>query len=484
MYQWNRTDEFIQAHNSSALGRVYQLAHNEFSHLGPEYFIATHTGEIEPPPEVQEVTLQQIQLEWKLGATHAGTAWPKLAGPIDYRVVPKADGTTVNAIGPVRDQKICGSCYIFAVVAQIQAFIALWARTDDGLLRPARNAGAALAMQPFLNCAYTDPLLPTYKTWGAWRAPYAGNQDPARYQCEGWNTLDYTLSLLSDEFNIVGVNNIKNTCATRTSTEKHVDKTFQLLKEFVSNDFFGRGGVYNIPLNYPFWSTWATPKADRICRSVDTCRYVVGETCKRGCLECPSPEGVPLTQKTYLAGGSCNNAIRTTACGTPLASVNGQPMGTGGVCNSHCPCAPGDVVTYATPERPATQALCNGCSTWKVSRLAAPGSWTYTGDLAADVRSQIYEHVLRRYGPFPVAIYVTPAWKQYKSGLLVPDQNYERTNHAVLLMGCTSDTWIIRNSWGEYWGVKGHAHIPRVVPGITSNRGPFSMLYSAPTFFT
>ncbi len=34
-------------------------------------------------------------------------------------------------------------------------------------------------------------------------------------------------------------------------------------------------------------------------------------------------------------------------------------------------------------------------------------------------------------------------------------------NHAVLLIGYTSNAWIIKNSWGTNWGLGGYIHVTR-----------------------
>jgi C1A family cysteine protease len=49
----------------------------------------------------------------------------------------------------------------------------------------------------------------------------------------------------------------------------------------------------------------------------------------------------------------------------------------------------------------------------------------------------------------------------YSSGILSCHHNTEM-NHAVLLVGYTQDSWIIKNSWGANWGEKGFIRISNV----------------------
>ena len=71
----------------------------------------------------------------------------------------------------------------------------------------------------------------------------------------------------------------------------------------------------------------------------------------------------------------------------------------------------------------------------------------------------------------PIAISVSAEnWEYYGSGVFRCDLT-DPINHAVLLVGYTSDYWIIKNSWGEDWGMDGYIWILRTEedgPGLCS----------------
>lgn len=56
----------------------------------------------------------------------------------------------------------------------------------------------------------------------------------------------------------------------------------------------------------------------------------------------------------------------------------------------------------------------------------------------------------------------------YKSGILNCCTDIISTNHAVLAVGYGSengqDYWLVKNSWGNYWGEDGYIRIA-IVPG-------------------
>jgi hypothetical protein len=62
-------------------------------------------------------------------------------------------------------------------------------------------------------------------------------------------------------------------------------------------------------------------------------------------------------------------------------------------------------------------------------------------------------------GPIALAISAV-GWESYSSGVYQCPTN-SPINHAVLLVGFTSDYWIIKNSWGSDWGQGGFIYVSR-----------------------
>jgi C1A family cysteine protease len=59
-------------------------------------------------------------------------------------------------------------------------------------------------------------------------------------------------------------------------------------------------------------------------------------------------------------------------------------------------------------------------------------------------------------GPVSVAVDAS-AWSSYRSGIFKACGT--SLNHGVTLVGYTSDTWIIKNSWGASWGEQGYIRL-------------------------
>jgi len=83
----------------------------------------------------------------------------------------------------------------------------------------------------------------------------------------------------------------------------------------------------------------------------------------------------------------------------------------------------------------------------------------------------IFDGLLEK-GPVAVAVAVNDAWYKYSTGIF-NENCTPQINHAVTLIGyvlkgkCSPAHYIIRNSWGERWGEKGHI---RIIDDDSNNR--------------
>jgi cathepsin L len=68
---------------------------------------------------------------------------------------------------------------------------------------------------------------------------------------------------------------------------------------------------------------------------------------------------------------------------------------------------------------------------------------------------------LVKYGPLAITVYVSPAFQAYTGGTFNEHYNTTNINHAITLVGWndTKRAWLIKNSWGPYWGEGGYMWI-------------------------
>ena len=74
-------------------------------------------------------------------------------------------------------------------------------------------------------------------------------------------------------------------------------------------------------------------------------------------------------------------------------------------------------------------------------------------------------YIVRRFGPVAVGIDVgtTELLFYYNGGIFPGDACGKSIDHAVTIVGYTPKYWIIKNSWGKKWGVKGYLYLERGV---------------------
>ena len=65
---------------------------------------------------------------------------------------------------------------------------------------------------------------------------------------------------------------------------------------------------------------------------------------------------------------------------------------------------------------------------------------------------RMMEHLLHRYGPISVGIDTDNDYIQdYTGGIFPAEACGTEVDHAMLVVGYTEDSWILKNSWSPYW---------------------------------
>jgi len=107
----------------------------------------------------------------------------------------------------------------------------------------------------------------------------------------------------------------------------------------------------------------------------------------------------------------------------------------------------------------ATDAAC-GCP---YAHPYCLDSWYYIGPVEGEPTvEQIKQAILQR-GPVTVGLYVNLPFQAYTGGVFNACQ-HDFTNHVVVIVGWDDrlgehGAWIVRNSWGTYWGMEGYAYV-------------------------
>jgi C1A family cysteine protease len=88
--------------------------------------------------------------------------------------------------------------------------------------------------------------------------------------------------------------------------------------------------------------------------------------------------------------------------------------------------------------------------------------WEYGyvgGQLSSSSTTQIKE-ALCQYGVLATTINATKMFSHYKSGVF-DEKDPGQINHAISIVGWddSKKAWLIRNSWGTWWGMEGYAWV-------------------------
>jgi C1A family cysteine protease len=114
------------------------------------------------------------------------------------------------------------------------------------------------------------------------------------------------------------------------------------------------------------------------------------------------------------------------------------------------------IATEACFPYQASDSACTLCPDWSESAWKISNTYgTY--------QQPDYKRYISTYGPMSATMPVYADFFVYSGGVYQRTSNNYKGNHAIVIVGWndTEDCWIIRNSWGEYWGEDGYARIPR-----------------------
>jgi len=86
--------------------------------------------------------------------------------------------------------------------------------------------------------------------------------------------------------------------------------------------------------------------------------------------------------------------------------------------------------------------------------------YTWVGATEAEVRTFV-----GTVGPVTAGVCATQAWQHYGGNVITASQCACGLNHFVQIVGYGTfngeDVWIVKNSWGTGWGVRGYAYVAR-----------------------
>jgi predicted secreted protein len=84
-------------------------------------------------------------------------------------------------------------------------------------------------------------------------------------------------------------------------------------------------------------------------------------------------------------------------------------------------------------------------------------AWQYIGSYNTVPAVSAIKQAILDHGPVSAAVYAGPQFQSYSGGVFQTSEGSGAVNHAIVLTGWddASGAWILRNSWGAYWGEDG-----------------------------
>ena len=133
-------------------------------------------------------------------------------------------------------------------------------------------------------------------------------------------------------------------------------------------------------------------------------------------------------------------------------------------------CSPYQARGHNTGVGCSAEIMCKNC-------LPGKGCWAQerakvytvsefgTLDTVEDMMNEIYQR-----GPITCEVAITPELKNYTSGIFVDKTGRTADDHVVTINGWGEENgtkyWIVRNSWGSYWGENGTFRLIRGVNNL------------------
>jgi len=137
----------------------------------------------------------------------------------------------------------------------------------------------------------------------------------------------------------------------------------------------------------------------------------------------------------------------------------------------------GGVCSEATyPYVSGTTKKAGDCAQSKCTKDSgiAPSSYT-------DVKTNDEASLAAALDQQPVAVAIEAdqsSFQLYKSGILTAACG-TNLDHGVLAVGYTSNSWIVKNSWGPTWGDAGYIQLAR---GVSQKQGQCGILSGPPSY--